>query len=90
MCIHRVSSMPTKLIVPDFFVYGTKSIAEGHCCIHQGQKENAFSRAKKRAEVLRHPCSHGGPQTKGDKIRIGSLTPTFSGAQKRAEMLGMD
>ena len=28
-----------------------------------------------------------GPQTKGDKIRIGCLTPAFSGAQKKAEML---
>ena len=26
-------------------------------------------------------------ETKGDKIRIGCLTPAFSGAQKRAEML---
>ena len=46
-----------------------------------------FSRAQKRAELLRHPCILGGPQTKGDKIRSGCLTPAFSGAQKRAEML---
>ena len=43
--------------------------------------------AQKRAEMLRHPCILGGPQTKGDKIRIGCLAPAFSGAQKRAEML---
>ena len=41
--------------------------------------------AQKRAEVLRNPCILGGPQTKRDEIRIGCLTPTFSGAQKRAE-----
>ena len=37
--------------------------------------------------MLHHPCILGDPQTKGDKIRIGCLTPGFSGAQKRAEML---
>ena len=45
------------------------------------------SGAQKRAEMLRHPCILGDPQTKGDKIRSGCLTPAFSGAQKRAEML---
>ena len=33
--------------------------------------------------MLRHPCILGGPQTKGDKIRIGCLTRAFSGAQNR-------
>ena len=62
----------------------------------------AFSRAQKRAEMLRNPFVIGGPQSKGDKIRIGCLTgvprggdkikigyltPAFSGAQKRAELL---
>ena len=37
--------------------------------------------------MLCHPCILGDPQTKGNKIRIGCLTPAFSGAQKRAEML---
>ena len=50
--------------------------------------------------MLRHPCILGDPQrqaqgaknvqwsqTKGKKLRIGCLTPAFSGAQKRAEML---
>ena len=37
--------------------------------------------------MVPHPCILGGPQTKGDKIRIGCLTPAFSGAQKRAQML---
>ena len=52
--------------------------------------------------ILGHPCLLGGPkegknvtaplhsrgsQTKGTKIRSGYLTPAFSGAQKRAEML---
>ena len=32
--------------------------------------------------MLRHPCILGGPQTKGDKIRIGCLTPAFSGIPK--------
>ena len=32
-------------------------------------------------------CILGDPQTKGDKIRIGYLTPAFSGAQTRAEVL---
>ena len=45
------------------------------------------SGAQKRAEMLRHPCILGDPQTKGDKIRIGCLTPAVSGAQKRAEVL---
>ena len=47
----------------------------------------AFSRAQKRAEMLRHPYILMDPQTKGDKIRIGCLTPAFAGARKRAEML---
>ena len=37
--------------------------------------------------MLRHPYIVGDPQTKGDKIRIGSLTLAFVGAQTRAEML---
>ena len=37
--------------------------------------------------MLRHSCILGDPQTKGDKIRSGCLTPAFSGAQKRAEVL---
>ena len=37
--------------------------------------------------MLCHPCIVEGPQTKGDKIGIGYLTPAFSGAQKRAEVL---
>ena len=36
--------------------------------------------------MLRHHCILGGPKKKGDKIRIGCLTLTFSGAQKRVEM----
>ena len=36
--------------------------------------------------MLPHPCILGYTQTKGEKIRIGCLTPAFSGAQKRAEM----
>ena len=42
---------------------------------------------QKRAEVLSNPCILGDPQTKGDEIRIGYLTPAFSGAQKSAEVL---
>ena len=37
--------------------------------------------------MLRQPYILGGPQIKGDEIRSGYLIPTFSGAQKRAEML---
>ena len=37
--------------------------------------------------MLCHPYILGDPQTKGDKIRIGCLTPAFSGARKRGEML---
>ena len=37
--------------------------------------------------MLHHPCILGDPQTKGDKIRIGCLTPTFWGAHKWVEML---
>ena len=37
--------------------------------------------------MLCHPCIRRDPQTKGDKIRRGCLTPSFSGAQKRVEML---
>ena len=33
------------------------------------------------------PVHSRGSRTKGNKIRIGCLTPAFSGAQKRAEML---
>ena len=42
---------------------------------------------QKRADMLCHPCILGDPQTMGDEIRIGCLTPAFSGARKRAEML---
>ena len=38
----------------------------------------AFSGAKKRAEMLPHPCILENPQTKGNKIRKGYLTPAFS------------
>ena len=38
-------------------------------------------------EFLRNPCILGGPQSKGDKIRIGCLTRALAGAQKRAEVL---
>ena len=37
--------------------------------------------------MLHNPCILGGPQTKRDKIRIGYLTPAFSGAHKWSEML---
>ena len=47
--------------------------------------------------MLRHPCTLGGPQQRGQNpkskptlgvtIRIGCLTPAFSGAHKWAEML---
>ena len=46
----------------------------------------AFSGAKKRAEMLRHPCILGDAQAKGDKMRGGCLTPAFLGAQKRVEI----
>ena len=49
-----------------------------HPCLLGGPKEggNAMS-----------PPLLGDPQTKGDKIRSGSLTHAFSGAHKWAEML---
>ena len=85
--------MPTELFVADFFVYASMPFTE-KCrrrVLHtQGVKENAFSEAQNRAEVLCRACSLGGPQTKEDKIRIGSLTLAFSEAQKRAKMLGVD
>ena len=37
--------------------------------------------------MLSNPCILGGPQTKGDEIRGGCLTPAVLGAQKRAEVL---
>ena len=43
--------------------------------------------AQKRVEMLHHPCILGGPQTNGDKIRIGCLNPAFWGTHKWAEML---
>ena len=65
--------------------------------IRNGRLTLAFSEARNRAEMLRHPCILGDPNkgeqnqkwspAKGNKISIGCLTPTFSGAQKRAEML---
>ena len=39
-----------------------------------------------RAEVLRHPAFSGVPK-QGDKIKSGYLTPAFSGAHIRAEVL---
>ena len=86
--------MPSELIVADFLRVCLSAIPrallEGHYCIHEGQKENAFSEAQKRAEVLRHPCILGGPQRKRDKIRSGYLVLAFSKAEKRVEMLGED
>ena len=38
------------------------------------------------AQMLHNPYILGGPQ-QGDKIRIGCLTPAFSGAHQWAEML---
>ena len=37
--------------------------------------------------MLCQPCILGVPQTKGQEIRIGCLTPSFSRAQKRGQML---
>ena len=37
--------------------------------------------------MLRNPRILRGPQTKGDEIRSGCLTPAFLGAQKGADML---
>ena len=45
----------------------------------------AFSGAKKRAQMLRHPCICVDSQTKADQITDGYLTLAFSGAQKRAK-----
>ena len=55
--------------------------------IRSGCLTLAFLGAQKRAEMLRHPCILGDPQTKGDNIGSGSLTPAFSGAHKWVEML---
>ena len=93
MCVHRVSSVPTELIVADFFVYASVPFAE-HCLkdtvAYTKGKKNASSGAQKRAEVLCHPCILEGTKTKGDKIRSGYLVPAFSKAEKRVEMLGVD
>ena len=37
--------------------------------------------------MLCHPYILGGPQSEGDKMRIGCLIPAFSRAESRAEML---
>ena len=50
-------------------------------------KGTKSKRAQKRAEMLHHPRILGGPQTNGDKIRIGCLNPAFWGTHKWAEML---
>ena len=52
-------------------------IAEGPQCQAPGENHN----------WLPHSCLLGGPQSKGDKIRIGYLTPALSGAQKNVELL---
>ena len=49
-----------------------------------------ISGAQQKAEVLCNPCVLGDPQTKGDEIRIGCLTPAFSRAPKRAEYLSAE
>ena len=64
MCIHRLSSVPTELLVADFISAISairRALLEGHFCIHEGQKENAFSGAHKRAKVLRHTAFSGVP-----------------------------
>ena len=54
--------------------------------IRRGHLTRAFSRAQKRAELLRNPCNLGGAlRQAGDKI--GHLTRAFSRAQKRADAL---
>ena len=50
-------------------------------CIPGGPQRLAQGENWNRLPLLR------GPQSKGDKIRIGCLTLAFSGAQKRAELL---
>ena len=40
----------------------------------------ALSGAQKWAEMLHHPSILGGPQTNGDKIRIGCLNPVGGNA----------
>ena len=46
-----------------------------------------FSKAQKRAEMLRHPCILGDPPRKGDKIRIGCLNPAFSGVPNKGDKI---
>ena len=59
-------------------------VEEGNESPTKGTKSK---RARKRAEMLHHPCILGGPQTNGEKIRIGCLNPAFWVAHKWAEML---
>ena len=44
------------------------------CLPNEATNHLTISGAQMRAAVLRHPCILGGPETKGDKIRIGCLT----------------
>ena len=54
-----------------------------HCALHcallldyvppEEPPSKPLGNAQKRAEMLRHPCILGGPQTKGDKIRSQNL-----------------
>ena len=57
--------------------------------IRSGCLAPAFSGAQKRAEVQRHPCVLGGPQTRGQSQRCPTsgrkcyVTPTFSGVPEK-------
>ena len=81
MCIHRVSSVPTELIVADFFVYAPVPFAE-HCLKDtvaytkgknkrgQNSERGAESEvAHKWANWLPHPCRIGEP----DRCRAGGM-----------------
>ena len=69
-----------------------------HPCLLGGPQEggNAMSpllahespkKMRTKSELATSPLHSQGPQTKGDKIRIGYVTPTSSRAQKRAQGL---
>ena len=62
----------------------SQNIVEGHCCIHQGKKENAFSAGRKRAEVLCHPCVLGFPKQRGQK-QIRRPHPCLLGGPKEGK-----
>ena len=76
MCIHRVSSAPTELIVADFFVYASVPFAE-HClkdtvAYTKGNKKLPSPGPRRGRKCYVTPAFSGVPKQRGTKSEVAT------------------